>query len=105
MAVTRRSRKSADGRGAMLYLARLALLPHTALANVHLKMMAYQLGFPPDAVIGDCTIRTYHDVLGQLIAWALEAHDRGEEAAPRSEQHLIAALASTLAVDPAVIGR
>jgi hypothetical protein len=75
------------------------------LANVHLKMMAYQLGFPPDAVIGNCAVRTYLDALGQLVAWALEAHDRGEEAAPRSEQHLIAALASTLAVDPAVIGR
>ena len=74
------------------------------LADVHLKMMAYQLGYPPDAVIGGCThVQTYRDVLGQLIAWALQARDRGEEATPRSEHSLVAALASALAVDPAVI--
>jgi hypothetical protein len=75
------------------------------LANVHLKMMAYQLGYPPDAVIGGCTIQTYRDVLGRLIAWALQERDRGEAAAPRSERALVATLASGLAVDPAVIGR
>ncbi|MGH2613976.1 MAG: hypothetical protein ACRDJC_01955 [Thermomicrobiales bacterium] len=74
------------------------------LADVHLEMMAYQLGYPSDATIGGCTIGTYRDVLGQLIAWALQAHDRGEEAVPRSEPSLVAALASSLAVDPAVIG-
>jgi hypothetical protein len=77
------------------------------LAGVHLKMMTYQLGYPPDAVIGDCkcTVQTYRDVLSQLIAWALQARDRGEEVTPRSEHSLIAALASALAVDPAVIRR
>ena len=75
------------------------------LADLHLEMMAYQLGYPPDAVIGGCTIQTYRDVLGQLIAWALQARDRGEVATPRSEHSLVAALASALAVDPAVIGQ
>jgi hypothetical protein len=77
------------------------------LADVHLKMMAYQLGYPPDAVIGSCTrtVQTYRDVLSQLIAWALQARDRGEEATPRSEHSLVAALASAVAVDPAVIRR
>jgi hypothetical protein len=77
------------------------------LADVHLKMMTYQLGYPPDAMIGDCkcTVRTYRDVLSQLIALALQARDRGEEATPRSEHSLVAALASALAVDPAVIRR
>ena len=75
------------------------------LADVHLKMMAYQLGYPPDAAIGGCTVQTYRDVLGRLIGWALQARDRGEAAAPRSERALVAALASALAVDPAVIGR
>jgi hypothetical protein len=75
------------------------------LADIHLKMMAYQLGYPPDATIGGCTIQTYGDVLRLLIAWALRARDRGEVAVPQSEQGLIATLASALAVDPAVAGR
>ncbi|MDP9367721.1 MAG: hypothetical protein M3Q03_05520 [Chloroflexota bacterium] len=75
------------------------------LANVHLKMMAYQLGYPPDAAIGGCTIQTYRDVLGQIIGWALQARDRGEAAAPRSERSLVAVIASALAVDPTVIGQ
>jgi hypothetical protein len=75
------------------------------LASVHLKMMAYQLGYPPDALIGasKCTVQTYLDVLGRLIAWALQARDRGDEATPQSERSLVAALASDLAVNPAVI--
>ena len=68
-------------------------------------MMAYQLGYPPDAAIGGCTIQTYRDVLGWLIAWALQARDRGEAATPRSERSLVAALASALGNDPAVIGQ
>jgi len=75
------------------------------LANVHLQMMAYQLGYPPDAVIDGCTVQTYRDVLSQLIAWALRARDRGEAAAPRSERSLVAAIATALAIDPAVISR
>jgi hypothetical protein len=75
------------------------------LANVHLKMMTYQLGYPPDAVIGGCTVQTYRDVLGRLLDWALQARDRGETATPRSERSLVAALASALAVDSAFISR
>ncbi|MGI8403237.1 MAG: hypothetical protein ACR2OE_00455 [Thermomicrobiales bacterium] len=75
------------------------------LANMRLKMMAHQLGYPPDAAIGGCTIQTYCDILGCLIGWALQARDRGEQVVPQSEHDLVAALASTLAVDPAVIGQ
>src|SRR5688500_11240353 len=77
------------------------------LAEVHLKMMAYQLNYPPDAMIGGrkCTVQTYRDELGQLISWALRARDRGEVATPQSERYLIAVLASALAVDPVVIGQ
>jgi hypothetical protein len=74
-------------------------------ANLHLEMMAYQLGYPSDAAIGGCMIQTYRDVLGLLIGWAFQARDRGEDTAPRSEASLIATLASTLAIDPDVIGR
>src|SRR5829696_2633454 len=75
------------------------------LADLHLEMMAYQLAYPSDTEIGGCTIQTYRDVLGQLIAWALQARDRGDVAIPQFERPLITALASTLAVDPTIIGR
>ncbi|MDQ3547486.1 MAG: hypothetical protein M3439_01590, partial [Chloroflexota bacterium] len=75
------------------------------LANIHLQMMAYQLGYPPDAAIGGCTVQIYRDVLGLLIAWALRARDRGGAVTPQPERSLIAALASALAVDPALIGQ
>ena len=68
-------------------------------------MMAYQLGYPPDAAIGGCTVQTYRDVLAWLIASALQARARGEATAPRSERSLVAAIASALAVDPAAVGR
>jgi hypothetical protein len=75
------------------------------LSNVHLAMMAYQPGYPPDTEIGGCTFQLYRDVLGQLIAWALQVRDRGEVATPQSEHSLVAALAAALTTDPAVIAR
>jgi hypothetical protein len=75
------------------------------LAAIHLKLMAYQLGYPPDAVIDGCVIQTYRAVLGRLIAAALQAHERGEAAAPRSERALVDALASSLGADSTVITR
>lgn len=75
------------------------------IAALHLRMMAYQLGYPPDAAIGGCTVQNYCDVLARLIAWALQARDRGEATAPRSEQSLVAALASSLLADPTAVAR
>jgi hypothetical protein len=75
------------------------------LANVYVKMMGYQLSYPLDAVIDGCTIQTYRDVLGLLVGWALQARDRGEAAAPRSEHSVVHALASALALDPGVTGQ
>jgi hypothetical protein len=80
------------------------------LAAVHLKLMAYQPGYPPDATIGGCTIQEYMDVLGQLIAWALQADDRGDGPIQQSESTLtetalVAALAATLGHDPEIVGR
>jgi hypothetical protein len=72
------------------------------LAAVHLKTMGYQLGYPPNATIGGCTVQTYRDVLGRLIAWALQGRARGEAATPCSERDLVAALASDLELDPAL---
>ncbi|MFL5759485.1 MAG: hypothetical protein ACJ789_07095 [Thermomicrobiales bacterium] len=74
-------------------------------AGVYLTMMAYQLGYPPQAMLDGCTIQTYCKVLRQLIARALEARDRGEVEEPQSEQALVTAIASALAADPARIGR
>lgn len=75
------------------------------LADLHLKTSAYQLGYPPEATIGGCSIQTHLDVLSRLIARALQAHDRGEALAPRSESALVASVASDLGGDPATIGR
>ena len=75
------------------------------LADVHLKKMAYQLGYPPDSAIDGCTVQIYRDVLRWLIGWALLARDCGEAAALRSERSLVTELASALALDPAVISR
>jgi hypothetical protein len=73
------------------------------LAALYLDSMAYQPGYPPDAVLGGCTMQTYRDVLAQLIARALQTRDRGEAAAPQSEHFLVATLASALAADPATV--
>jgi hypothetical protein len=78
---------------------------HRRLADVRVEMMAYQLGYPTEASVGGCTIQTYRDVLTRLIAWTLRARDRGEVAEPQSEDGLVAALASDLAADPAVVAR
>jgi hypothetical protein len=75
------------------------------LADTYLKMMSYQLGYPPDATIDGCTVRTYSDVLRQLIAWALQARDRGEAATLHSERDLVAALVAALGIDPSLVNR
>jgi hypothetical protein len=75
------------------------------MADIHLKMMAYQLSYPPDTTIGGCTVQTYRDVLGQLISWALQGRDRGEALKPQSEDSLVGALAAALALDHAVIAQ
>ncbi|HET7092457.1 MAG TPA: hypothetical protein VFI22_03240 [Thermomicrobiales bacterium] len=75
------------------------------VADAHLRTMTYQLAYPPDAMIGDCSIQTCRDVLRWLIAAALQAHDRGEAPAPRSEGALIAAIAMDLDGDAAAIGQ
>ncbi len=75
------------------------------LAELHLEMMAYQFGYPIDATIGDCPVQLYRDVLGLLIAGALQARDSGDDLAPQSEQALIVAIASALAADPEMVGQ
>lgn len=96
LATGRRDNAPADPGGETYY---------RRLAGIHLEMMAYQLGYPPDAVIDGCTIQTCRDVLGLLIGWALAARDHGQEAAWQSERSLVAAIASALGADPTVIGR
>lgn len=75
------------------------------LASVYLQMMAYQLGYPPDADIAGITVQTYRDVLALLMAQALQARDRDAGPVVQSESALAAALAKALAIDPAVIAR
>lgn len=75
------------------------------LANVRLEMMAYQIGYPEEAEIGGCAVQTYGDVLARLMAWTMQARDRGEAMAPRSERTMIGELAGSLAIEPAVTER
>jgi hypothetical protein len=77
-------------------------------AQIHLEMMAYQLGYPPDAIIDGCTVQTYRDVLQRLIERALrqrQARDCQQVPRPESERSLVAELAADLLVDPAIIDR
>jgi hypothetical protein len=73
------------------------------LANMHLSMMTYQLGYPPDTVIGGCTVELYCEVLRWLIAMVLHAHRRGDAISPLQEETLIATMAADLGTDPALI--
>lgn len=75
------------------------------LASVHVEMMAYQLGYPPGAAIGGCTIETYRALVIRLITWALQARDRGQLIEPLPEPAVVAALASALDVDLAIVGQ
>ena len=73
-------------------------------AAAHLDRMAYQVGFPDDAVVDGCSIKTYRAVLGRLLAWALRAHDRGE-AGVRSETALVESVAKALGLSQPLAGR
>jgi hypothetical protein len=78
---------------------------YQALADHALSLMSYQLGYPLTAAIGGCTVEDYRAVLGRLIAWALRARDRGEEAVALSEAALVIRLAAALNRDPAIAGQ
>lgn len=84
--------------------------PHAAaryrkLADMQVQRLSYQLGYPSDAVIGGCTIRTYSDVLRHLIALALQARDQGQSIIERSERALIDEMAAHLSYDPDLIAQ
>lgn len=74
------------------------------LSAVLLEQMAYQVGFPDDAEIDGCIVKTYRRVLGRLVAWALRARDRGEPSM-RYEHELVAAVAAALGLTPTVAAR
>lgn len=73
------------------------------LADAVVDAMAYQLPYPPRALIGRCTVQTYRDVLRWLIASVLKARDDGAEPSPRPEQALVSAIATDLSEDPETI--
>jgi hypothetical protein len=73
------------------------------LANLHLAMMTYQVGYPPEAVIGGGSVQTYLDVLRWLIARALQERDQESEAQPHSGKTLVSQLSAALRADPRVI--
>jgi hypothetical protein len=69
------------------------------------RMASYQLGYPPDATIGDVAFQTYRDVLRSLITRALPARVRGELAGSWPEDELAADIAAQLTLDPAIVSR
>lgn len=69
-----------------------------------LTTMAFQLSYPPETVMGGCTVQLYRDVLGRLVSRALWASDDGALPAPQSERALVAAVASELGADSATVG-
>jgi hypothetical protein len=75
------------------------------IADIQMEIMAYQFGYPLDATIGGCTVQLYRDVLKWLIAHALQSRDRREEPTPRSEQALVAEIASGLTTVPELVGQ
>ena len=74
------------------------------LAATHLDRMTYQISFPDDAVLDGCSVKTYRDVLGRLLAWALRAHDRGE-AGVRSETALVESVAKAIGLSTTQAGQ
>ncbi len=73
------------------------------VADTHVSLMAYQLGYPPDAEIDGCTIQTYRDVVSWLIGYALRERERDPAVAARSERLVVDAIAKALGADPIVI--
>ena len=74
-------------------------------AAFHVRRMSYQLGYPQDAVVSGCPIRTVLHVLQLLISWALEEESRGETPAPRFENALIESISIALNADSESVAR
>lgn len=73
------------------------------VARAHLAAMAWQLAYPPEAVLGGHPVRSYREVLGWLIARVLQKEAASEETGWHEERALIAAISSDLAIAPASI--
>jgi hypothetical protein len=56
--------------------------------------MAYQLGYPPDALLGGCTVEIYR----RILSWLIERIP-----AAQSEPEIVTSIASDLATDPETI--
>jgi hypothetical protein len=73
------------------------------LASVYIKRMAYQFGYPDDAVLGGCSVQVYRDVLRWLIAVALQAREQDDAAPVFAENELAERIAVELAIDPFIV--
>jgi hypothetical protein len=71
---------------------------HSLASSNESDPMAYQLGYPPDASLGGCTVETYRRVLGWLQEQVTEDQHHA-----RSESETISEIAADLAVDPETI--
>jgi hypothetical protein len=77
--------------------------PYQQLADSSLRKMAYQFGYPGDAILGGCPVQVYQDVLRWLIVAVLQARDEHETAPVFAENELAERMALELAIDPFVV--
>ncbi|HET8523201.1 MAG TPA: hypothetical protein VFL82_08205, partial [Thermomicrobiales bacterium] len=80
----------------------------SSLARQHaselLQMMAYQLNYPPEAILGGCSVQTHCDVLGWLLRCTVRDRDGGAVSS-WSEQSLTRTIADDLRLDAEIIAR
>lgn len=79
--------------------------PYRQQAEACLARMAYRTGFPPETIIGGCSMKVYERVLLALIVETLQAAGEGHGPRPQSEQALLSRLASSLRLDPSLVAR
>lgn len=68
-----------------------------------LDAMAYQIGYPPSAVIDGCSVQTYCDVLRNLISRLGTDSTSAKPTSVWSKRVLVASIAKTIDVDPTTV--
>jgi hypothetical protein len=74
-------------------------------AEVLLRSMTYQSGYPAEAMLDGCRVETYLDVVKLLVTRSFQASDRGDANPVVSRRQLVAELASTLDLEDDVIAK
>ncbi|HYH11348.1 MAG TPA: hypothetical protein VD789_03250 [Thermomicrobiales bacterium] len=75
------------------------------LSSARLAAMEYQLGLPPEATLGGCTVATYRNVLRCLIARALRGRDKDEQVLVRGRRDLVDEITAEISLDSGTVSR